>query len=149
MSARAGVAAFFVAVALAVSGCGRSSESAGRFRAQAAHVCADALGQGAQIRPPAVPAATATFLRRGLAVLQSQLGQLSALRPPNGQAGTFAAAVEALRRETVILGATVRDLDRGADPLTTIKPLQHRLAPVEAAGDGAWRALDVPACVSR
>jgi hypothetical protein len=47
------------------------------------------------------------------------------------------------------LTSTAHDLDRGADPLTTIKTLQHRLAPVEADDVAAWRTLGVPACVNR
>ncbi|MBV8710649.1 MAG: hypothetical protein JOY56_02665 [Solirubrobacterales bacterium] len=147
----AGAAALVLAAvaALILAGCGGASESAGRLRAQATRVCALALQEGARIKPPAVPAATPAFLRRGNAVLRSEIAQLRTLRPPSEQAGVYSAAVAALRREAAILGATIRDLDRGADPLPTIKALQHRLAPVETDGDAAWRTLDVPACVSR
>ena len=143
------IAALVVAVAFIVAGCGGSSDSPGQLRAQAANVCARALDDGVRIKPPAVPAGTATFLRRGTNVLESEIDQLRTLRPPNEQAGAYSAAVEALRREAAILSTTVRDLDRGADPLSTIKTLQHRLAPVEANANAAWRTLDVPLCVSR
>ena len=144
-----GVAALVVSATLIVSGCGRASESVGQLRAQAASVCARAIDAGARIKPPAVPAGTATFLRRGSDVLDTEVAQFRTLRPPNEHAGAYSAAVEALRREAAILTATVRDLDRGADPLPAIKTLQHRLAPVEADDDAAWRTLGVPACVSR
>ena len=150
-AAAAGVAALVVAAVatLIVAGCGRTSESVGRLRAQATNVCTRAVDEGALIKPPAVPAATTTFLRRGLAVLRSEVAELRRLPAPTEQAGAYSAAVEALGREEAILTGTVRNLDRGADPLSTIKTLQRRLAPVEADGDAAWRTLDVPACVSR
>ena len=71
------------------------------------------------------------------------------LRAPRERAGAYSAAIGSLAQELMILTGTARDLDRGADPLTTIKTLQHRLAPVEGSGDAAWRTLGVPACVSR
>jgi len=136
-------------VAVIVSACGGSSESASRFRAGATGVCTRALDEGARLRPPAFPAGIAAFLRRGTAVLRTEHAQLTTLRPPSEDAGAYSAAVEALGREVTILTAMVRDLDRGADPRSTIKTGQHRLAPVEAHGNAAWRTLDVPACVSR
>lgn len=137
------------AAALTVSGCGASSETAGPLRVQATQVCTRTVDEAARIKPPVVPAATAPFLRRGIAVLRPEIAQLRTLRPPNEQAGAYSEAVDALGREAAILIATVRNLDKGADPLTAIKTLQHRLAPVEADGDAAWRTLGVPACVSR
>jgi hypothetical protein len=136
-------------VALAVSGCGSSSPTMPRFRAQATRVCTRALVQGARIAPPPVPAASAAFLRRGIAVLRPELARLRTVRVPSKQAGAYSAALASLGDELAILTATARDLDRGADPLTTVKTLQHRLAPVEANNDAAWRTLGVPACVSR
>jgi hypothetical protein len=146
MRRRAAVASL---VALAVAGCGGSSESAKRLRAQAGRVCTKALDAGALIRPPAVPARTSAFLRHGIGVLRPELAGLQRLRPPGELADEYTAAVDALDRELTILAVTVHDLDRGADPLSAIKTLQRRLAPVEARADAAWRTLDVPACVNR
>ncbi len=136
-------------VALAVVGCGAPSATLVSLRAQAARVCQRAQARGAEIKPPSVPAQTAGFLRRGVAVLRPELAGLRALRVPHEQSGTYSVALGSLARELTILTGTAHDLDRGADPLTTIKVLQRRLAPVEAAADAAWRTLDVPACVSR
>jgi hypothetical protein len=136
-------------VALAIAGCGGSSASMTRLRAEAGRVCAHALEQGTRIQPPAVPAATAAFLRRGIATLRPELAGLRTLRAAPEQAGTYSAALESLSRELAVLTATVHDLDTGADPLPTIETLQHRLAPLEANGSAAWRALGVPECVSR
>ena len=138
-----------LALAVAVAGCGGSSESMRKLRAQATRICTGALAQQARIQPPPVPAATTAFLRRGIAALRPELAQLRKLRPPSERARTYAAALGSLARALTILTATVHDLDRGADPLTTIKTLEHRLAPVEANGNAAWRTLDVPACVNR
>jgi hypothetical protein len=135
-------------VALAVAGCGGSSESMQKFRAQAARVCTRALDAGAQIRPPTIPADTTSFLRRGIAALAPELANLRRLRAPDDQAAAYTAALGALARELTILTTTVHDLDRGADALPAIKTLHRRLAPVEAEGDAAWRTLDVPACVA-
>jgi hypothetical protein len=120
-----------------------------RLRAQAGRVCTKALDADALIRSPAVPAGTAAFLRRGIAVLGPELAALRRLRPPSERADEYRAAVDALDRELTILAATVHDLDRGADPLRAIKALQRKLAPAEVTEDAAWRTLDVPACVNR
>jgi hypothetical protein len=135
--------------ALAMTGCGATSPSITRLRAQATRVCKRAEVQSARIAPPPVPARTAPFLRRGIAVLRVELADLHTLRVPRAQAGAYSVAVGALAHELAILTSTAHDLDRGADPLTTIKTLQHRLAPVEADDDAAWRTLGVPACVNR
>jgi hypothetical protein len=133
---------------LALAGCGGASPIV-RFRAQAARVCTRATGQGALIAPPPVPAQTAAFLRRGIAVLRPELAGLRVVHSPSKQAGAYSAALTSLADELTILTSTASDLDRGADPLTTVKTLQHKLAPVEADSDAAWRTLGVPACVNR
>ena len=135
-------------VALAVAGCLGSSESLKKLQTQAGRVCTRGLDASALIQPPAIPAATTKFLRRGISVLGPELADLRRLRAPSDNADAYSAALGALARELTILTVTAHDLDRGADPLTTIKTLQHRLAPVEAAGEAAWRTLDVPACVT-
>jgi hypothetical protein len=144
-----GRAALASVVLLAVAGCGGSSDSMKKLRAQAGRVCTRALDAGALIQPPAIPAATTAFLRRGIAVLRPELAGLRTLRAPSEQAGAYSAALGALDRELAILSETVHDIDRGADPLLAIKTLQRRLAPVEADGDAAWRTLGIPACVNR
>jgi hypothetical protein len=136
-------------VALAIAGCGGSSASMNRLRAEAARICAQALAQGTRIQPPAVPAGTAAFLRRGIATLRPELAALRELRTPPGQAGAYSAALDSLSRELGVLTSTAHDLDRGADPLPTIKTLQHSLAPLEADGSAAWRTLGVPECGNR
>jgi hypothetical protein len=135
--------------ALAMAGCGTASPTIPQLRAHATRACARADAQNARIAPPPVPARTAPFLRRGIAVLRAELADLHTLRVPRAQAGAYSVALGALAHELAILTSTAHHLDRGADPLTTIKTLQHRLAPVEADNDAAWRTLGVPACVNR
>jgi len=141
--------AIALALALAVAGCGGSSASMTGLRAAATRACSHAAYLSARIPPPALPAATTDFLRRGVDVLTPELAALHKLRAPNEAAGEYSHAVGALARERTLLRSAVHELDRGADPLRTIKTLQHRLAPVEADDDAAWRTLGVPACVSR
>ncbi|MBV9802635.1 MAG: hypothetical protein JO130_05570 [Solirubrobacterales bacterium] len=148
---RRGVVALAVSgvVALAMGGCGSSSPTVARFVAQASRICTRALDQGARIAPPAVPAQTGAFLRRGITTLTGELADLRALQVPHAQAGTYGAAVDSLTQALLILTARVHALDRGADPVPTVKSLQRQLAQVEARGDAAWRTLGVPACVTR
>ena len=47
------------------------------------------------------------------------------------------------------LRSAVKGLKTGGDPVVEIKSLQHRLAPLEARADDAWRSVDVDACVTR
>jgi hypothetical protein len=135
--------------ALAIAGCGGSSEPLEKLRAQAGRVCTTALDAGALVTPPRVPSDTSAFLRRGVAVLRPELAGLRRLRAPSEEAGAYSAALASLARELTILTDTAHDLDRGADPMPTIKTLQRRLAPVEADGNAAWRTLGVPGCVNR
>ncbi len=134
---------------LAVAGCGGTSPTLAQLRTHASRVCDRALTESARIASPPVPAQTAAFLRRGIDVLGPELAALHRLRAPSRQAGAYSAALGSFARELTILTSTAHDLDRGADALTTIKTLQHRLAPAEADSDAAWRTLGIPACVSR
>ncbi len=134
---------------LAMAGCGSASPTDARLRAQATRVCTRANSQNARIAPPPVPARTGAFLRRGIGVLRGELAGLRTLRVPRAQVGAYSVALGSLTHELALLTSTAHDLDRGADPLTTFKTLQHGLAPVEADNDAAWRTLDVPACANR
>jgi hypothetical protein len=134
------------AVAIALAGCGTATPTTGAFRAGATRVCTRAIAKAGRVPPPATVADTTTFLRRGTAVLRSELAELRALRAPTAQTTAYAAALTADQRELDLLDAVVHDLDLGADPLSAVKTLQRRLSPLEAADAAAWRALDVPAC---
>lgn len=136
-------------LAVALTGCGSSSPSLSRLRRQATRICQLSLASSDRIAPPALPSATAGFLRRGAAALSAELSGLQTLKAPAANAATYSAALAAQSRQLTLLDGTIRDLDRGADPVSAIKTLQRRLAPTESAEDAAWRTLDIPACVVR
>ena len=136
-------------VAFALAGCGSSSPSLSRLRRQATRICQSALDKSDRIGPPALPSATAPFLRRGAAVLSAELSELRTLKAPAENARVYSAALTAQSRQVVLIDGVVRDIGRGADPVSAIKTLQRRLAPTESAEDAAWRTLDIPACAVR
>lgn len=78
-----------------------------------------------------------------------ELTDLRRLHPPRALAPEYEAALSNFANELGALRGAVQRLDGGADPISTTAALQRRLSPIEARADGAWRALDVPACVSR
>jgi len=143
------VALAAAALALAVAACGGSSPSIGRLRQQATLICQRAAAQSDGITAPALPSDAAAFLRRGAAVLGPELAELRALRPPSDQADVYSSALVAKSRQLSVLDGTIRELDRGADPVSGIKALQQRLAPSESIEDTAWRTLGIPGCLSR
>ncbi|HUA02984.1 MAG TPA: hypothetical protein VMB27_03705 [Solirubrobacteraceae bacterium] len=136
-------------VALAIAGCGSSSPSLSRLRRQATRICQSALAKSDRIAPPALPSDTAPFLRRGAAVLSTELAELRTLSVPTENAASYSAALTAQSRQLTTLDETIRDLDRGADAVSAVRTLQRRLAPTESAEDAAWRTLDIPACAVR
>jgi len=136
-------------VTFAIAGCGSSSPSLSRLRRQATRICQRALATSDRIQPPALPSDTEPFLRRGASVLSTELSQLRTLKAPADSASSYSAALTAQSRQLTILDETTRGLDRGDDPLSSIKTLQRRLAPTESAEDAAWRTLDIPACAVR
>ncbi|HTT31012.1 MAG TPA: hypothetical protein VMG37_21540 [Solirubrobacteraceae bacterium] len=136
-------------LAFALTGCGTSSPSLGRLRRQATRICQLTLASSDRIAPPALPSDTAPFLRRGASALSIELSELRTLKAPAANEAPYSAALAAQSRQLTLLDGTIRDLDRGADPVSAIKTLQRRLAPTESAEDAAWRTLDIPACAVR
>jgi hypothetical protein len=138
------------AVAVSVGGCGGTTKlSTIQLRNQAALICAAAARQADAIPAPTTPGRSSAFLRRGVAVLRPELGHLRALRPSSDVADVYATAVGAFSQKVAVLTTTLRGIQKGDDPVVAIKTLQQRLAPLESSEDGAWRALEVPACVNR
>jgi uncharacterized lipoprotein YmbA len=136
-------------MALVLAACGASSPSATQLRLAATRVCASAAARAERIATPVAPAASADFLRRGLAVLTPELAQLGRLRAPSDLAATYSSALRSSAGLRTLLGAAVQSLSRGADPVSTVQTLQRQLAPLEARGDAAWRALQIRACIPR
>ena len=140
------VAALAVLVA---AGCGSSTLSAADLRQQAGAICSRADRQIARIPTPSSEAAGNAFLKQGIAALDPELGDLNSLKPPADEAVVYQSAIKSLGGELDGLKSAAGKLDQGADPVHTFRQLQDTLSPLETDADNAWRALGIPACVSR
>lgn len=143
------LAAAVTALVLAGCGGGSSSPSNAQLRSQATRVCATANQRSDGIATPQSPGGGLLFLKRGLAVLRPELAHLRTLRAPSELSDAYAVSLTAFSRELHELEKTAHGLASGNDPVLAIKTLQARLAPLETREDGAWRKLDIPACMER
>jgi hypothetical protein len=138
------------AISLAVlGGCGSTSLSTAELRTQAGRICTIANRQTDRIPTPSTPAGGAAFLRRGIAVLRPELSALRSLLAGGTASREYATSMSAFAQKLNLLGGTLHDLTAGEDPVVAIKTLQSQLAPIEARENGAWEALEIPACVNR
>jgi hypothetical protein len=135
--------------ALTASGCGDTPPSLTQLQNQASRVCVVAARQMDLIPSPAVPIGGEAFLTRGVAVLAPELAQLRSLTAPREAADVYSTAMRALSQKVSAVRSTVRSLDQGADPVVSVRTLQQRLTPLESQEDGAWQALEIPACLNR
>jgi hypothetical protein len=143
------VAALSAPAVLLIAGCGSTELSDRQLRAQATRVCATATRRTDRIRTPSSPAQGAAFLKKGIAVLEPEYNQLKAIHPPSDLAKVYEISVTAFSRKLAALKTAADRLDHGRDPAVAMRTLQHRLVPLESSEDGAWSALQVPACVNR
>ena len=134
---------------MALAGCGSSTLSDHDLRADATAVCGHAAERLRRISQPSSPTASLPFLRRGVAVLGPELAALRRLAPgPDLSTGYhatvayFGAAVQRVR-------ATIAVLTSGGDPVASFTTLEHELSPIVASENSGWRAVQIPACVSR
>jgi len=136
-----------LALVLVVAGCGGSSDTSARqLRNGAGHACTVAAQRLNAIPTPQVPSQGASFLRGGIAALQSEITELSSMHP-GGTAGVhFRAARTATEHEVKALQSSLKGLKAGNDPIVAIKTLQTQLAPLEKEAKVAWQALSIPAC---
>jgi hypothetical protein len=138
------------AVVAALAGCGGSTElSDKQLRLHATRVCSIANRQSGRIKTPSQPSGGATFLDRGIAVLAPEYRQLRALRPPGDLAQVYNISLSALSGKLTAMKSAVKHLKHGGDPVIAMKTLQQQLGPLESSEDGAWQALEVPACLNR
>jgi hypothetical protein len=142
-------AAVAALAALVLAGCGSSRLSPDELRAQASQLCNRAQTQTDRIATPLSPDGAAAFVQKGIAVMEPELRHLRALRPPQELASVYAAGTGALAAQIATLKAAVATIDRGDSPVTATKALGQKLAPLRTRADAAWRALQVPACLSR
>ena len=130
------------------SGCGASSPPSAQLHDQATRICQPATRRLKRIPTPR-PGDYEGFLRHGLAVLQPQLARLRSLRPQGDERDVFAGALDALSQEITAVKGAAQSLGRHQDPRLVFAALERRLSPLEAQADAAWRALQIPACLSR
>lgn len=143
--ARPGLVALSLIGAVALPACGTLALTPAQVRTRAARICVSAANQLDAIPAPSATSGGQTFLRRGIAVLAPEVRRLRALHAR----GPVATAMLALEGELAALRATLAGLRAGHDPVVAIIALQPRLAPLELRVNTAWRALRIPACVSR
>lgn len=132
-----------------LAGCGGASSAAsGQLHDGATSICTTANHRLARIAPPHLGPADEAFLKRGIAVLEPELRRLRRLRPQSQEQSLYSGALNATAQEVSQLKRTVRALERNQDPSLAFPALQRRLAPLEAQANGAWRALQIPACLT-
>ncbi len=145
---RAGLGLLVGTVLLA--GCGGSAPlSSGSLRTDATSVCTNANAQMAAIPTPTSPAGTVAFLSRGITVLRPELAQLRSLKPSGDDAQVYGISLGAFSHQLAALSTTVHRIDTGGDPVKEMQALQAELVPLQSAEDGAWQALQIPACIER
>jgi len=138
-----------VIVAVALVGCGSAPLSLIQLRNRAGAICRAADRRLEVIRPPVAPAGTRSFLAAGLAAMTPEVRRLGRLSAPTEVRDVYQDAVQSMTAEVSALRGAVAALHGGAGSVSTVKALQRRLGPLENQADGAWQALEVPACVSR
>jgi hypothetical protein len=147
--ARPRFAALTAMIAVLLAGCGSAGLSTRQLRRAATQICAAAGRRTARIPAPDNPSGGRVFLERGVSALTPELMGLRRLRAPQALASAYATALGALGRQLSLLRAAIQRLAHGADPVSELRALQRRLAPLEAREDAAWHAVDVPICLSR
>jgi hypothetical protein len=135
-----------VFISFAAAGCGSSSLSSAQLRSRATQACDLTNRRLGQIPTPQVPGAGAAFLSRGVAALRPELAALERLHAGGAAADPYSRALAASDQELKALQSSLKGLKAGNDPVVAIKTLQQQLAPLEARGIAAWRALGIPAC---
>jgi hypothetical protein len=138
-------------VAVLLAGCGGSDRlSDSQLRAEATAICTQATRQTDRIPTPHSPAGGMQFLNRGIAVFTPELTQLRLLKAPKDDVSdVYQTSLKAFSQKLRALKAAQHEIKTGASPVTAMTALAQRLAPIESSEDGAWRALQVFACLNR
>ncbi len=146
---RALIGALLVTVSVATGCGGASAPSSDQLRSQASHICTAIDRRLMRIRTPGLGPSDRAFLVRGIAKLEPELRRLRRLRGQGDSAPVFSSALDALTLEIGELKRTVAALDHHQPAALAYAALQRRLAPLETQADNAWRALQIPACLTR
>lgn len=135
--------------ALTMAGCGSSSASPTQIRSQATSICATANRQIGRVPTPSSAAGGLAFLNSGIAALKPEVRSLRQLGVSGDSANVWNTAIRALSDQLAVLQSTASKLQSGADPVQAFKSLEQTLAPLETQANGAWQALQIPACQSQ
>lgn len=136
--------ALSVLAVIVLAGCGGGLTVA-QVRSRATQACDRAADRSAAIRLPTAPSGGRRFLVQGIGVLAPEIRALRSL----GDRGSIHVAVAAMQAELAALRSSLKGLRAGNDPVVAFKTLQQQLAGLELRANAGWRALRVPACVSR
>jgi hypothetical protein len=146
IAARAGAAGLLT---LAVAACGSSTSSPAQVRSQASAICARANARIGRITTPTNATGALAFLDNGIASIKPELTQLQRLSVSGDAANVWNTAVRTLSQQLAVLETTASKIRGGADPVQAFRSLQQTLSPLETQADGAWQALQIPACQSQ
>lgn len=136
-------------VLLLARGCGDDSLSAQELRAQATAICARVNEATDRIAVPNAPAGGERFLAEGVALMRPALTRLQRLKPPQELRRQYELAVSANARQLQVIEQSLAEIRNGTDPIDAYRTLQNRLGLVSSTANSTWRALKIPACVSR
>jgi hypothetical protein len=133
--------------AAAVTGCGSVSASLIDLRRDAGVICRHTNRAFRHV--PSLPSQgqAASFLSTGIGRLTPQLSLLRRLHPPHDVADVYLAGLSALGHELAALRSAVKAIHRGQDPAMAFKTLKTEITPLESQANGAWQALQIPACL--
>ncbi len=143
------LAAVLAAWALPLCGCGSTPLSLTQLRSRATPICLRGNRRLQAIGAPQSVAGAKAFLDKGAATLTRELDQLRGLTGSGAVGQVYKAALSAVGSEVVAIRSTVHALSHGADTVPALRALSQRLTPLETQADNAWRALQIPACVTR
>ena len=135
--------------ALALAACGSSTASPAQVRSQASAICAHANTRIGRIPTPTNATGALAFLDQGVASLKPEVNQLKRLSVSGDAADVWNDAVSALAQQLAALETTASKIRGGGDPAQAYKSLQRTLAPLETRANGAWQALQIPACAGQ
>jgi hypothetical protein len=147
--AAATVAPLLAVLALVLAGCGTTTLTAAQMRTQAGRICAHAAERAARIPAPATPDASERFLRAGLGAMRPAAEGLRALKPPDEMRESYGQAVALNAKALASVARQEHAIARGEDAPTAFRRLQAELDPIVRVEDATWRALQIPACVTR
>jgi hypothetical protein len=131
----------------ALTGCGSASASLIGLRRDAGVVCRHTNRAFRHL--PSLPSQgqAASFLRFGIGRLTRELSLLRGLHPPRDVADVYLAGLSALGHELSVLRTAVTGIHRGQDPGIAFRTLGTQITPLESQANGAWQALQIPACL--